>query len=130
VYAVPFVRPVTEKAAAGLPVERVDGEPPAGVYSTTYSVIAEPPLFRGLAQDSETLPSPVVPKSDVGEPGEVARGEMLELGSLYGPVPTSVTAATLKTYGEPFVSPVTLADVAEDVPSGKVDHETPLFPLY
>jgi hypothetical protein len=40
-------------------------------------------------------------------------------------VPTSFTAAILNTYANPFVKPVTVVDVAAEVPSLKVVHEEP-----
>lgn len=43
----------------------------------------------------------------------------------YAPGLTSFTAAILKTYAVPLLSPVTVVDVAVEVPSLKVVHEEP-----
>ena len=46
------------------------------------------------------------------------------------PVPTELTADTLKLYEELFVSPVTVAVVLADVPSANVDQEPSAANLY
>jgi len=47
--------------------------------------------------------------------------------SLAGLVPPEFTALTRNEYVTPFVSPVTVADVAVETPSANVDHVDPLF---
>jgi hypothetical protein len=57
----------------------------------------------------------------------IEAGVTLLLAAVYAPVPTLLIAATRKTYAVPFVSPVTVALVAVDVPSAKVVHVEPLL---
>ena len=45
-------------------------------------------------------------------------------------MPALLIAATLKIYDEPFVKPVTVAVVAVDVPSAKVDQVVPVLDEY
>jgi len=59
-------------------------------------VIEEPPEEDGEDHETATSPFPGVPETAVGEEG----GEFVVIGvdgELYGPVPTQLTAATLKT---------------------------------
>jgi len=48
----------------------------------------------------------------------------------YGPAPVAVTAATRKTYEDPFVNPVTVALVADDADRENVVQLLPLFDEY
>ena len=56
----------------------VDGDPPDGVYSTVYPVIALPPLLAGAVQDNESCVLPVVADSEVGAPGTVRGVALLD----------------------------------------------------
>jgi hypothetical protein len=62
--------------------------------------------------------------------GSPAPGVTLLLAVEYAPVPTPFTAATRNVYAVPLVSPVTVAEVAVDVPSENVVHVEPLFDEY
>ena len=64
---------------------------------------------------------PVTCTSDGGACTAGAVG-VAEAGELDAPVPTEFTADTRKSYDVPFVSPVTVAEVAVDVPSENTDH--------
>jgi hypothetical protein len=59
-----------------------------------------------------------------------AVGVTLLLAAVYVPTAAPLTAATLKTYAVPLVSPVTVADVVVDVPSANVVHVVPESLLY
>jgi hypothetical protein len=65
------------------------------------------------------------PKND-----RTGRGVTADDACEYGPVPIRLTAATLKTYGVLFVSPVTAADEAALCESENVVHEDPLLLEY
>ena len=69
---------------------------------------------------SETTGVAIFPNNGVTE------FELLE----YEPVPTALTAATRKTYAVPFERPVTVVEVAVEVPSANVVHELPLLLEY
>ena len=68
--------------------------------------------------------------SPVGTPGVVGRTRTEAEFDEYDPVPTELTAATLKIYDVLLVSPVTVALVAVLVPSANVVQVDPLFELY
>ena len=91
--------------------------------------MALPPSIAGALQVRETSVFPAVPDTPVGASGVVA-GVTLELSVLKLPVPTSFTAATLKIYAVPFVSPVTVAEVKVDVPSANGVQVVPLSDEY
>jgi hypothetical protein len=58
------------------------------------------------------------------------RGVTLLLAVENGPLPRTVTAATLKTYAMPVVNPVTVALVAEEADRETVAQVLPLFDEY
>ena len=92
-------------------------------------MIDAPPLDEGADQTNETCASPTVPTNEVGAPGaptNCTADDEFE----YTPVPALLTAATLKTYVEPFVNPVTVAVVVVDVPSVNVDQLVPELDEY
>jgi hypothetical protein len=88
---------------------------------TVYLVIGEPPVLDGATQDTVTDLAPAVARKPVGTPGTV-RGVADTVTEL-PLVPTSFTARTENVYDVPLVNPVTVADVADRTPSGKVSHE-------
>jgi hypothetical protein len=63
---------------------------------------------------------PRVAVADVGAPGVVIGVLLTTLLAL--PCPAAFTAETRKSYDEPFVSPVTVLDVAVETPSENTDH--------
>jgi hypothetical protein len=65
----------------------------------------------------------------VGIARNTSPGVTLLVALVYAPVPTPFTAATRNTYAVPLVSPVTVAEVAVDVPSLNVVHVDPLLLL-
>jgi hypothetical protein len=71
-----------------------------------------------------------VADSPVGAPGVVGRTRTEEEFEEYEPVPTELTAATLKIYDVLLVSPVTVALVEVLVPSANVVQVDPLFEEY
>jgi hypothetical protein len=66
VYAVPFVRPVTESGLAD-PVAVIL----PGVHVAVYPVITEPPVLPGAVNATETDPLPAVAAPMVGAAGGV-----------------------------------------------------------
>ena len=86
-------------------------------------MIDDPPLEAGADQTNEIWESPDEPTTDVGVPGVPTSTEDDE--DEYAPVPALLTAATLNTYDEPLVKPVTVAVVVVDVPSANVDQVEP-----
>jgi hypothetical protein len=91
-------------------------------------VIDAPPLDEGADQANTTCASPVVPTTEVGAPGVPTNTEDDE--DEYAPVPALLTAATLNTYDEPLVKPVTVVVVEDDVPSANVDQLVPELDEY
>jgi len=91
-------------------------------------VIDDPPLDEGADQTNEICESPDEPTTEVGAPGVPTSTEDDE--DEYTPVPALLTAATLNTYDEPLVKPVTVAVVEVDVPSAKVDQLVPELDEY
>ena len=72
------------------------------------------PLEVGAVQLTEAPPTPGVAVTLLGAdgvPGGGAIGVTGDDGGLAGPVPTAFTAATVKVYAVPLVSPVTVAPV-------------------
>jgi hypothetical protein len=84
-----------------------------------YPVIALPPLLAGAVQVTFDCRAPVDADTDVGAFGSV-KGVIEDVFVEYEPVPTAFLAATLNTYGVPFVSPVTVTEVAIDTVSANV----------
>ncbi len=78
--------------------------------------MAEPPSLAGAAQVTAIVPLPYVVTTFVGTPGS-ARGVIVAVAVLEPPVPAPFTAATVKVYPFPFVSPETVQR------SGPDDHE-------
>ena len=81
-------------------------------------------MLAGAVHDRFAIPLPPDPVRPVGAPGRVAGVVELEFDE-YVPVPTEFTPATRKMYAVPFVSPVTVADVAVDTPSVNVFQDAP-----
>ena len=67
---------------------------------------------------------PAVPATDVGASGTV-RGVTDPDAVDAAPVPATLTALTLNVYAVPFVSPVTVTDVAVDAARVNVVHVVP-----
>ena len=79
--------------------------------------MGEPPFDCGADQATSPVPLPGVPVTPVGEPGSVPGVTPLDRVEL-ALVPTALLAVTVKVYGWPFVSPVTVqvsAPVVEQV---------------
>ena len=91
-------------------------------------MIDDPPLDEGADQTNEICASPDEPTTEVGAPGVPTNTDDDEVE--YEPVPALFTAATLNTYDEPLVKPVTVAVVDVDVPSAKVDQLVPELEEY
>jgi len=49
---------------------------------------------------------------------------------MYSPIPAAFTAETLNTYGVPLVNPVTVAEVAVEMPSRNLIHWDAVLALY
>lgn len=105
VYAVPFVNPLTTQLVADDVQVKLPGD-----EMTWYAVIADPP-FEGAVQLTVTWPLPTTPVTDVGAPGTVT-GMTAALAAESAPVPAMFVASTTNVYDVPFVSPVTVHDVA------------------
>ena len=73
--------------------------------------MGEPPFDCGADQATSTVPLPGVPVTPVGEPGIVPGVTALD-GAELGLDPAVLLAVTVKVYGWPFVSPVTVQDTA------------------
>ena len=87
-----------------------------------------PPSEDGAAHDRYIFVLPVMAVSVVGGPGVLT---VVALTVAEGvPVPAAFTAATLNVYVVPVLSPVTVADVAVEVPSANVVHVVPLSDEY
>jgi hypothetical protein len=90
-----------------LPVETVCGEPPEGVYSTVYPVMADEPGLAGAVHARETCALPAVAVRLVGAPGGTGEvGVTALLAAVKSPVPIAFLAATLNTWGT-LLRPVT-----------------------
>ena len=88
-----------------------------------------PPLNTGADHDSVTCSLAAVADALNGASGTVLGIAAVELVE-FAPAPAALTAAILKIYEVPFVSPVTVSEVDVLVPSLKVVHEAPLFEEY
>ena len=88
-----------------------------------------PPLNAGADHESVTCSLAAVAVALNGASGTV-RGITAEEFAEFVPVPAALTAATLKTYEVPFVSPEIVVEVDVLVPSLKVVHKAPLFEEY
>ena len=86
-------------------------------------MIADPPLLTGALQVNETCVLPAVPATEVGAPGTVRGTTAADVSA--APVPAALVALTLNVYDVPFVKPVTVAEVAVDVPSANVVYVVP-----
>jgi len=73
-----------------------------------------PPLLAGAMKATVACPSPAVAVPMDGVPGTVTAITELE-GAESGPVPTLFTAATVKVYDVPPVSPVKMYDDSDVV---------------
>jgi len=84
---------------------------PFGLDVTEYKVIGLPPLETGGEKLTVTCASPAVALTPIGGPGTVigVTGVTLFDGADDGPVPAAFVAVTVKVYGVPFVSPVTVS---------------------
>jgi hypothetical protein len=97
-------------------------------------VIGDPPVLVGADQLTFTWPDPTpdagatTAVTDCGAPGFV-RGVADTVADV-APVPPALFAATRKRYSVPLVRPVTVTDVAVDVPSANVDHDAPPLDEY
>ena len=76
-----------------------------------YPMTADPPSLTGAVQDTTTSALPAVAATPVGAPGTVL-GVTAALGSDAGEVPAGLVAVTVNLYEVPFVSPVTVAEAA------------------
>jgi hypothetical protein len=74
---------------------------------TTYPVITLPPFDAGAVHESVTWESPTVPVTLVGGPGTTLGVTGLDWTDSE-PVPTALTASTVKVYVVPLVRPVTV----------------------
>ena len=92
-------------------------------------MIALPPVEAGAVHVSDTELAPSVPARLVGVPGTVT-GVVDDEFDEYEPVPLALVAATRNRYAVPLVKPVTVTDVAVDVPSTNVVHVEPAFDEY
>jgi hypothetical protein len=112
VYVVPFARPVTVCEVAVELNVRADCavDPTYGV--TTKAVIADP-LFAGAVHDTTADAFPGTAVAPVGARGVPTVTALDDTDA--GPVPLAFLAATLKMYAVPFVSPVTVCDVAAEL---------------
>ena len=88
-----------------------------------------PPLNTGADHDSVTCSLAAVAVALNGASGTVRGITAAELVE-FVPVPAALTAAILKMYEVPFVSPVTVSEVDVLVPSLNVVQEEPLFEEY
>jgi hypothetical protein len=102
VYIVPFVSPLTVR---GLPVPVVVFAP--GLEVTVKPVMAAPPVLEGAVKLTVAMPFPAVAVPMVGAPDTVSGVTLLEFADA-APVPTLLVAVTVKVYGVPFVSPLTV----------------------
>ena len=101
-------------------------EPPLGVYSTLYPVIADDPTLVGAVHAREICALPEVAVKPVGTPGGVPAVGVTALEAVeYVPVPAALTPATRNVYAVLLVNPVTVALVDVDVPSLNVVHDDP-----
>jgi hypothetical protein len=117
VYEVPFVSPVTVIG------EEVPVPVPPGLPITVYVVMVEPPSVSGAPKETVASASPPVAVTEDGA-SETVIG-MADTMPLGFPCPAEFTAEIRKLYAVPFVSPVTIVDVAVEVPSAKTDHTPP-----
>jgi hypothetical protein len=69
--------------------------------------MADPPLLTGAVKLTVAPPFPAVAVPMAGAPGTVAAVTLLEAADA-APVPTLLVAVTVKVYGVPFVSPLTV----------------------
>ncbi len=83
-------------------------------------------MDAGAVQLRATEVFPAVPVTPVGAPGVVA-GVTAAEGDESGPVPTAVTAATVKVYAVPLVRPVTVKLVAAVVVCTAVWAVVPMY---
>jgi hypothetical protein len=81
-------------------------------------------VLAGAVQLAEIWRAPARTRTVVGAPGRAPAVAVTELDAL--PVLTEFTAETRKLYEVLFVSPVTVADMAVEVPSANVVQEPPL----
>jgi hypothetical protein len=109
------VRPVTVIG------EEVPVPIPLGLPVTVYVVMVEPPSVSGAAKETVASALPPIAVMEVGASGTVIGvADTMPLGF---PCPAEFTAETSKLYGVPLVNPVTIVEVAVEVPSAKTDHE-------
>jgi hypothetical protein len=117
VYAVPFVKPLTEHGLAGQATVA-----PPGATVSVYDAIGAPPSEAGAVKLTVSDRSPRAAETAVGAPGWVA-GVTGADGAESGPGPTALMAATANVYDVPFVNPDTvhgLAAHASTAPPGCV----------
>ena len=96
---------------------------PLGLPITVYVVMVEPPSVPGALKETVASALPPVAVTEVGASGTVIGvADTILLGF---PCPAEFTAETSKLYEVPFVSPVTVVEVAVEVPPAKTDHEPP-----
>jgi hypothetical protein len=87
-------------APTGCWAAAVHADPPFSEYSTTYPVIAAPPV-AGAVHDTTAEALPATADTPVGAPG-VVDGTTEELATDTAPVPFTFTADTRNTYPVPF----------------------------
>ncbi len=113
VYAVPSASPVKVADLASPVTDTVEV---AGLVVSRYLVMGAPPSDLGAAHDTDTCLNPATATTEPGEPGTVgACGTTAADGLLAGPVPSWFTAATVKVYDVPLVSPPTRKLVTAEV---------------
>jgi hypothetical protein len=88
---------------------------PPGLAVTVYPRIAEPPFEAGADHVITAWPLPAVAEAPVGAPGALGgtTGVIGEEELDADDVPALFVAVTVNVYSEPFVKPVTVADVPE-----------------
>ena len=87
---------------------------PPGLAVIVYLVIGLPPFDTGALKLTVARALPAVALTLVGAPGDVP-GVRLDVEVDAGPVPTPLTALTVKTYDVPLVSPVIVTGLAGPV---------------